>query len=106
MNYLAIQTISADGVALAAIALAGTCVAGIVWLAKYFAKELSNDLRAHTNAALAQTKSNEKIAGVAEAQSKSNQEMLRFMKNLNGKLENAYIEKVSEVERVKKIKVK
>lgn len=72
-----------NSVAMAAIALAATSVAGIIWLAKYFAKELSKDLKAHTDAAKGQTD--------------SNMEMLKFMKNLNGRLESAVIHKKAEI---------
>jgi hypothetical protein len=69
-------------VALAAIALAGTTVGALVWVLKFFANTLSKDLKEHTEAALKQ----------AEASN----EVLTFMKNLNGKLEKAYVSKVKE----------
>lgn len=76
-------------VALAAIGLAGTAFAGVIWLAKYFAKELSEDLKEHTKAAVQQTKA-------AEEQTEASKEVLKFMRNLNGKLEKATIQKVQE----------
>jgi len=66
-------------VSLAAIALAASMGAAVVWLAKYFAKELSKDLREHTKAALAQTE--------------ASKEVLTFMKKLNGKLPKLVEEK-------------
>lgn len=67
-------------VSIAAIGLAGTTVAGLIWVVKYFAKTLSKDLQEHTKAAVSQTQTNE--------------EMLRFMRNLNGKLERTVREKL------------
>ena len=69
-------------VSLAAIALAATTVGGLIWVVKYFAEKLSNDLQEHTKAAINQTKASE--------------EVIRFMKNLNGKLEGAFVTKVAE----------
>jgi hypothetical protein len=69
-------------VALAAIALAATTVAGLVWVVKYLAKTLTVGLKEHSAA--------------AHDQAKASKEVLKFMKNLNGKLENAYIEKAKE----------
>lgn len=71
-----------NAVALAAIALATTTVACLVWVVKYLAKTLSKDLQEHTKA--------------AQSQTRASNEVLKFMKNLNGKLENAYVEKASE----------
>lgn len=69
-------------VALAAISLALTTVGGLIWVVKYFAETLSKDLKEHTAAAIKQAKSSD--------------EVLRFMKNLNGKLEGAFVAKVKE----------
>jgi hypothetical protein len=78
-----------QGVAIAAIGLAATSVGGIVWLAKYFAKQLSKDLQEHTKAAV-----NSTIA--SQEQTKASKEVLVFMKNLNGKLAKATIQTVQE----------
>ena len=64
-----------NAVALAAIGLAGSTVAGLIWALKYFANTLAKDLQEHTKAAIAQKKSSD--------------EVLTFMKNLNGKLQAA-----------------
>jgi hypothetical protein len=69
-------------VALAAIGLAATTVGGLIWVVKYFAKTLSKDLQEHTSAAIKQAEASD--------------EVLKFMKNLNGKLEGAFVEKVKE----------
>jgi flagellar biosynthesis protein FlhB len=72
-----------DEVAIAAIALAGTSVAGIVWVMKFFAKTLSSDLQAHTKA--------------AEKQTEASKEVLTFMKKLNGSLPRIVEQKQREV---------
>lgn len=67
-------------VALAAIALAATTVGGLIWVVKYLASTLSQDLKEHTQAAISQKEASE--------------EVLIFMKNLNGKLTQAAIDTV------------
>ncbi len=76
-------------VSLAAIALASLTVGGIIWVVKYSLKQLSSDLKEHTKAAT-------ELAVASRVQTESNQEVLKFMKNLNGKLEGAFISKVEE----------
>lgn len=90
-------------VSLAAIGLAATLAGGIIWLAKYFAKELSVDLKEHTRAATNLSVASkslqatvEKVGKQAEVSAKNSEEQLKFMKKLNGKLENAIIQKVAE----------
>jgi len=99
-----------NAVSIAAIALASTTVAGLIWVMKYFAKTLAHDLKEHTKAAVnqqhASTKSAEaskalektvrKVGEQAELSAANSQEQLRFMKKLNGKLEGAFIQKVTE----------
>ncbi len=76
-------------VTLAAIGLVGTVVACLIWVVKYFANTLSKDLKEHTAAALKQ-------AQASKEQTQASKEVLLFMKNLNGKLEGAFVEKVKE----------
>lgn len=99
-----------NAVAIAAIGLASTAVVGLIWVVKYFAKELSNDLKEHTKAAQAQQeaaiksteasvsleKTVKDVGRKAELSAKTSEEQLEFMKKLNGKLENAIVQKVSE----------
>lgn len=73
-------------VALAAIGLASTAILGIIWLAKYFARELSRDLREHTKAAT-------NLAAAASKQEQASMQVLTFMKKLNGKLPKLVEEK-------------
>jgi hypothetical protein len=69
-------------VSLAAIGLAATTVAALVWVVKYLAKTLSKDLQEHTAAATKQ------IA--------ASNEMLIFMKKLNGRLPKLVGEKIEQ----------
>lgn len=99
-----------NAVALAAIALASTAIAGIIWLAKYFAKEFVKDLKEHTKAAIQQREASLKSAKASEAlektvsyvgaqaelSAKNSEEQLKFMRKLNGRLEHAVIQKVQE----------
>ena len=74
---------------LATLALLGTTIAAIIWMVKYLAGELSKHFRAHTKAAT-------QLAEAEKEQKKASNEVLLFMKNLNGKLESATIQKVAE----------
>lgn len=99
-----------NAVALAAIALAGTAVGSLVWVMKYFAKTLTADLKEHTKAVVQQREASLKSAKAsislertvkqvgqqAELSAKNSQEQLIFMKKLNGKLEGAIVQKVTE----------
>lgn len=99
-----------ENITLAALGLAATSIAGIIWLAKYFAKELTKDLKEHTKAAVQQREASLKSANAsislektvkqvgaqAELSAKNSQEQLKFMKKLNGKLEHAIVQKVTE----------
>lgn len=76
-------------VSISAIGLAATAVAGVMWVVKYLAKELSRDLREHTKAAVELTKA-------AQEQKEASSEVLKFMRNLNGKLAKATIQTVQE----------
>lgn len=76
-------------VAIAAIGLAGTAIGGVIWVVRYLANTLSIDLREHTKAAT-------ELKHAAREQTKASNEVLTFMKKLNGKLEGAVIQKVAE----------
>lgn len=78
-----------NAVALSAIALAATAIGGVIWLAKYFARELSKDLKEHTKAAT-------NLAQAAKEQKQASSEVLTFMKKLNGKLPKLVEEKQRE----------
>jgi hypothetical protein len=75
-----------NAVALAAIALAATSVGGLIWLAKFVARTLGADLREHTKAALKQVEASRESSKDSKASIQASQEVLTFMKSLNGKL--------------------
>lgn len=99
-----------NAVAIAAIGLAATTVAGLIWVTKYFAKTLAHDIKEHTKAAINQQHASQKSAEASQALEKTvrkvgeqaelsaqnSKEQLRFMKKLNGKLEGAIVQKVTE----------
>jgi len=81
--------VDGSAVALAAIAFATSMGAGVIWVVKYLAKELSKDLREHTAAAI-------EMANAGREQTEASNEVLTFMKNLNGKLAGATIQTIKE----------
>lgn len=72
-------------VALAAIALAATAVGAMVWSNRFMTEKLTKTLDENTRASVSQASSSD--------------EVLKFMKNLNGKFEKAYIDKRKEIEK-------
>lgn len=76
-------------IVIALVALLASTIAGIIWMAKYFAKTLSKDLQEHTKAAMQQVHASKEAV-------KASKEVLTFMKNLNGKLSKATIQTVQE----------
>ncbi len=76
-------------VALAAIGFATSMGAGVIWVVKYLAKELSRDLQEHTKAAIGQQETNKGVGRFIK-------ENTDFMKNLNGKLTGATIQTIKE----------
>lgn len=106
-----------NAVALAALGILGGAVTGFVWVAKFALKELSKDLKAHTAAAIRQQQASvqqkeaslrsaqaseklertvAKVGKQAELTGKNSEQLLTFMKNLNGKLAKATIQTVKE----------
>lgn len=53
-------------------------------------------MRAHTKAANTQAQANNKLSHAVDRNTESNEEVLSFMKNLNGKLAKATIQTVKE----------
>ena len=80
-----------NAVALAAIALAASSIGGLIWLSKFVARTLGEDLKEHTRAAIKQTQA-------AKEQTKASKEVLVFMKNLNGKLATVTKQTIKEQE--------
>lgn len=82
--------------ALAALALAGSMGAAVVWMAKYFAKQLSKDLQEHTKAAQQQVTASKEQAEASKTAAAASGEVLVFMKKLNGKLPKLVGEKIEQ----------
>lgn len=85
---------------IALIALITLLVSGLggamIWTVKWFAKHYGADMKAHTKAAVSQSQSNKKLSTAVDKNTESNEEVLTFMKNLNGKLAKATIQTVKE----------
>ncbi|SIC58410.1 hypothetical protein [Mycobacteroides abscessus] len=69
-------------VAIAAIGLATTAIGCLVWVVRFVVEKLTVALEENTKASIKQAQSSDDV--------------LKFMKNLNGKLEGAFVEKVKE----------
>lgn len=79
-----------DGaVALAALGVLGTTVGLMAWVVKKVLGDVAPALNKHAETA-------ESLAGAVKKNTESNQELLTFMRRLNGKLEGAYVQKVQE----------
>lgn len=76
-------------VAIAAIGLAGTLTVGLIWVVKFVLNKLNSTMQEHVKAAVEQ-------AAESKASRETSEEVLKFMKNLNGKLEGAFVAKVKE----------
>lgn len=85
-----------NAVALAALGLTGSTIAALVWVVKYLANTLSKDLQEHTKAALKQQLASKEQATAARKSTAASNEMLIFMKALNGKLRKATIQTIQE----------
>ena len=88
---------------LSLIALLVVQAGAIIWFAKWFAAHYGQDMKAHTKAAIQSTSASNKLARAVDkntdasiTQTKSNSEVLTFMKALNGKLAKATIQTVKE----------
>lgn len=90
------NSIDSNAVSLAALAIVATTVAGIIWLAKYFAKTLSKDLREHTKAAIAQADSNGKLAQSNDKLTIAVDGMQSLLDSLNGKVAKAVVQTIQE----------
>jgi hypothetical protein len=78
-----------QSVAIAALGVLGSSVALMAWVVKKVLGDVAPALKHHADTAL-------ELSGAVAKNTESNQELLTFMKKLNGRLENAVIQKVSE----------
>lgn len=76
-------------VAIAALGVLGTCVGLMAWVVKKVLGDVAPALVKHAETA-------EGLGRAVSKNTASNDELLRFMKRLNGKLEHAVVQKVAE----------
>lgn len=76
-------------VAVAALGVLGTCVALMAWVVKKVLGDVAPALTKHAETA-------EGLSRAVKKNTESNDELLKFMKKLNGRLEHAVIQKVAE----------
>ena len=88
---------------IALVSLLGVLAAALIWMLKWAIGHYGDDIQAHTKAAnnLAKAsenlaKSNKQMAEAVKKNTESNDQVLIFMKNLNGKLAKATIQTVKE----------
>lgn len=78
-----------NGVAIAALGVLATSVGLMAWVVKKVLGDVAPALNHH-----AETATN--LSDAVKKNTESNEELLKFMKRLNGKLEHAVIQKVAE----------
>ncbi len=76
-------------VAIAALGVLATSVGLMAWVVKKVLGDVAPALNRHANTAT-------ELSDAVKKNTASNDELLKFMKRLNGKLEHAVIQKVSE----------
>jgi predicted nucleic acid-binding protein len=78
-----------NAVALTALGVLATSVGLMAWVVKKVLSDVAPALTKHADTA-------SELSDSVLENTKSNKEMLKFMKKLNGRLENAVIQKVAE----------
>lgn len=84
------------GVIYAVFGLLAVSIGAIVWAMKWFATSFSKDIKEHTKAAQKQVVSNDKLVSATLANTEASEQMIAFMKNLNGKLAKATNDTIKE----------
>ena len=85
-----------DGIVYAMFGVLAGTVSAVVWAMKYFATQLSVDLKEHTRAAGRQSSSNDKLSKAVDKNTAASGEVLTFMKALNGKLGHITTQTIDE----------
>ena len=85
-----------NGITYAIFGIMTLTIGAIIWMVKWLAGTLSKDLKSHTAAAVKQTASSNKLIQATQANTIASEEMITFMKNLNGKLAKATIDTIKE----------
>ncbi len=83
-------------VALASLGVLATCVGLMVWVVKKVLNDIAPALNKHSHAADGITEATKKNTQASVKSIEASNEMLVFMKNLNGKLAKATIQTVNE----------
>lgn len=78
-----------NGVAIAALGVLATSIGTMAWVVKKVLGDVAPALHKHAETA-------SELSESVKKNTESSTELLVFMRKLNGKLENAYIQKVSE----------
>lgn len=76
-------------VAIAALGVLGTCVGLMAWVVKKVLGDVAPALNKHADTAT-------NLSDAVKKNTESNEELLVFMRRLNGRLENAVIQKVQD----------
>lgn len=94
---------NATSIIIALVAVVSLMAGAIIWFGKWATNHYGDDIKEHTIAAnkLADAsdklaKSNIKMAAAVDKNTESNDQVLTFMKNLNGKLAAATIQTIKE----------
>lgn len=85
-----------NAVALAALGLAATTVGALIWFIKWVSSEFSEDIKAHTAAAVSSTEASMELKRSVDKLYELGSEQHDFMKNLNGKLTKAVVDTAKE----------
>ena len=81
---------------LALLALLTVVVGALIWFAKWFAKHYGQDMKAHTGAAIASANASKNLSKAVKRNTEASDQMITFMKALNGKLAKATIQTIKE----------
>ena len=92
-----------DAVALAALALAGTSVTAIIWMSRWAVKQLAHDLKAHTVAAIKQTKSNTDLQKAVNHNSQMVLNADTYLRERNGRDSEVHAQLMGQLSEIPKI---
>lgn len=68
----------------------------VIYFGKWFSKHYGQDMKAHTKAAIGSADASKKLSKAVDKNTQSNEEVLTFMKSLNGKLAKATGDTIKE----------
>lgn len=88
-----------NAVAIAALGIVATVVGSLIWALKYLLRDFKNAIDRHAAASDKQAKSNNAVAAAVRNDSEISQELLTFMRKLNGRLPKLVDEKKAQAEK-------